>query len=393
MVAINAHTLSDFRVAHGPALQELFVQVLALLQVEGLMTFERVMQDGTNIRASAASKRFRRQPRIAAALAEARALVAALETQPEESASRQQQRARERAARDRTARLEAAWEAFAKLEAAKSRLDRVSTTDPDARLMQQPNGGRASSYNVQGSTDAAQGLIVGVAATTAGSDYHQLTPALDRLAQAGLPTPAQIVVDGGYVSNETILAMATRGPELIGPAAPADPAAAQRQKAYRRYGVQPDYEASRVVYEATTDTDRCPEGKPLTDDAKEQRGGTTSSRYKAAARDCHACPAKPACCPRTQHGRSIQRSEPLPEIAAFRAKMQTDEARAIYRTRAPVAEFPNLWIKAKFGLWQFSVRGLAKVEREALWAALTYNIQQWIRLRWRPQQPAVLASA
>jgi hypothetical protein len=28
---------------------------------------------------------------------------------------------------------------------------------------------------------------------------------------------------------------------------------------------------------------------------------------------------------------------------------------------------------------------LAKVGTEVLWAVLTYNIQQWIRLRWRPR--------
>ncbi len=65
--------------------------------------------------------------------------------------------------------------------------------------------------------------------------------------------------------------------------------------------------------------------------------------------------------------------------------MQTDEAKAIYKTRSQVAEFPNLWIKAKFGLRQFSVRGVAKVRTESQWAALTYNIQQWIRLRWKPR--------
>src|SRR6516164_1443213 len=48
-----------------------------------------------------------------------------------------------------------------------------------------------------------------------------------------------------------------------------------------------------------------------------------------------------------------------------------------------VAEFPNAWIKTKIGLRQFRLRGLAKVIMETLWACLTYNIQQWIRLRWR----------
>jgi len=63
--------------------------------------------------------------------------------------------------------------------------------------------------------------------------------------------------------------------------------------------------------------------------------------------------------------------------------MASEQAREIYRQRAQVAETPNLWIKEKFGLRQFSVRGLSKAGMEALWACLTYNIRVWIRLRWR----------
>ena len=77
------------------------------------------------------------------------------------------------------------------------------------------------------------------------------------------------------------------------------------------------------------------------------------------------------------------REEEAAAVAAFRAKMQTDEARQIYRQRGAVAEFPNAWIKAKMGLRQFHLRGLRKVKMEAVWVCLTYNLQQWIRLRWR----------
>ena len=47
---INHHTLSDFRVAHHQALNELFVQILEVLSYEGLITLERVMHDGTKIK-------------------------------------------------------------------------------------------------------------------------------------------------------------------------------------------------------------------------------------------------------------------------------------------------------------------------------------------------------
>ena len=79
----------------------------------------------------------------------------------------------------------------------------------------------------------------------------------------------------------------------------------------------------------------------------------------------------------------VVRREEAPAVAAFRAKMQTEEAKQIYRQRGGVAEFPNAWIKAKIGLRQFRLRGLIKVSIEATWACLTYNLQQWVRLRWR----------
>ena len=61
---VNHHTLSDFRVEHGEALQNLFVQVLAILQMEKLSTLERVMVDGTKVRAAVNKKTFSRAHKI-----------------------------------------------------------------------------------------------------------------------------------------------------------------------------------------------------------------------------------------------------------------------------------------------------------------------------------------
>ena len=85
------------------------------------------------------------------------------------------------------------------------------------------------------------------------------------------------------------------------------------------------------------------------------------------------------------------RSANVPVVAAFVEKMQTEAAKIIYRTRAAVAEFPNAWLKAQIGLRQFRVRGLKKVRGEVLWACLAYNLQQWVRLRWRVQPVAAPA--
>ena len=145
-----------------------------------------------------------------------------------------------------------------------------------------------------------------------------------------------------------------------------------------------EYQSSQFIYDAQTNSYLCPQGKILSYEGKEQRHLQVSYRYRAKRSDCEECPMKSQCCPGNRvTGRSVHRSEELAQVAEFRQKMQSERARAIYKTRAQVAETPNLWIKAKFGLRQFSVRGLVKVGMEALWACLTYNIRVWMRLCWR----------
>lgn len=69
-----------------------------------------------------------------------------------------------------------------------------------------------------------------------------------------------------------------------------------------------------------------------------------------------------------------------PAIETFDEKMRRPEAQALYKKRAALAEFPNAWIKDKLKLRRFATRGLAKVKCEALWAALTFNLQRMFRL-------------
>jgi transposase len=382
---VNAHTLSDFRVKHEKALKELFVQILGLLSADGLITLERVMQDGTKIRAKAAQDSFRRKERVKQALEQAQEQVAAVQALSEEETSRRISRARSRAQRERQQRLEQALEEFEKLAEQGSGKEqenrRVSTSDPQARIMKQADGGFAPSYNVQVNTDASNGVVVAVGVVQAGNDFEQLEPGVDRVEQNLGKTPDQVVTDGGFVSRDNIVAMKDRGVEFIGPCGDE---AGKGKSSYEGRGVSAQYHSSQFVYDALSDSYRCPQGKILSYEGKEQRHTQVSYRYRAQRSDCQRCPVKGQCCPGNRvTGRSVHRSEEIAEVAEFRQKMQTEQAREIYRHRAQVAETPNLWIKEKFGLRQFSVCGLSKVGMEALWACLTYNIRIWIRLRWR----------
>jgi hypothetical protein len=65
----------------------------------------------------------------------------------------------------------------------------------------------------------------------------------------------------------------------------------------------------------------------------------------------------------------------------YHAKMQTAEAKQIYRQRAPVAEFPHAWLKDKLKWTRLRCRGLFKAKAEAIWVCLTYNLQRYFKLR------------
>src|SRR6266446_5571940 len=142
---INHHTLSDFRVDHDASLRELFVQVLGVLSGEGLVSLERVMHDGTRIKAFAGADSFRRKEHLEAARKQVEAMG-----DPREERPPRKRAAQERVLRERQQRLEQALEEVQKVREAK-RADkeqaRASESDPQARIMKQSNGGYAPSYN------------------------------------------------------------------------------------------------------------------------------------------------------------------------------------------------------------------------------------------------------
>jgi len=386
---INYHTLSDFRVDHKEALDELFTQVLGLLSAEGLITLERVMHDGMKVKAFASADTFRREERIRAHLELAREQVEQMgDPRTAEEVSSRVAKARQRAVREKQQGLEKALEELEKIRVSKSGQEekekaRVSMSDPEARIMKQSDGGYAPSYNIQISTDGEEKIIVGAGASQCGSDYGELIPAVEKVEENMGRSPDQVVVDGGFISRDNILVMDEKKMDLIGPIGDGIEKSVGQ---LNRRGVEEAFWPEAFRYDEGSDTYICPAGKVLRPDGQEEQPGRINYRYRARGADCQVCAFRERCCPQSgRRGRSIRRAVDDPVVIAHREKMETEEAKQVYRQRGEVAEFPNAWIKDKIGLRQFRLRGLIKVGMEVLWACLTYNIKQWIRLCWRPQ--------
>lgn len=242
-VTPNHHTLSDFRVEHGEKLDGLLTQVLASLRKAQVLKLRRAAQDGTRVRANAGAASFRRRSTLERCLEEAQAQVVALreELESDPSASTNRERAaRERAAREREAAVARALGELPKVQAMFERNrrrasrgkatktgdgaeesesePRVSTTDPEARVMKMADGGFRPAFNVQMVTDTETHVVVAVDVTHEGSDARQMLPLLDQVARrTGGRLPEEVLVDGGHMNLQAIDAAEARGVRVYAP--------------------------------------------------------------------------------------------------------------------------------------------------------------------------------
>lgn len=385
--AISHRTLSGFRSENKAALDDLFVQVLGMLSAEGLITLERVTLDGTKIKANAGGNTFRRKERLQAHLELARGQVRILnaEGEQEESRAKRHAAARRRAARQRASRLEAAVREVERLQQEKKHdrkefVARASSTDPEAHVMRNGEGGTVPSYNLQLLTDTTHGLVVNVDATTDAIDYRQLKPALQRCQTTLGQKPRQLVADGDYTNHASVQAAADCGVDFYG----------SWQESWKPVerdacGRNGRFLASAFPYDPKRDCFTCPAGQILTRHARMNRGnGVITHVYHAGKTVCANCPLRRQCAPqeaRLAWRRSITRMEEPAATTAFKTKMATAEAQQIYAQRSQIAEFPHAWIKERCGLRQFRCRGRLKATMEATWACLSYNLARWFSLR------------
>jgi len=316
-MSVNYHSLSDFRKDHMSFLDQLLTDGVATLRYEGLISLQRVAQDGMRIRANAGAKSFRREKSLQKCLEEAEGQVQALRCQVDEDSgavSRREQAARQRAAEERRDRVQQALKERQKLlelrmqqkkeKGAKFKPEelRTSTTDPEARRMKMPDGGTRPGYNVQFATAPESGVIVGVAVTNSGSDSGQMDPMIDQVHQRHGVSPQEALVDGGFATLEDI------------------------EYVHEKHEVK--------VY------------APIKDEEKKKATGVDPYQ------------------PRKNDG---------PGVAAWRVRMGTDEGKAMYKLRAQTAEWVNAGARNR-GLYQVRVRGLQKVLAVALLHALVHNL-------------------
>ena len=333
-VGVSHKTLSDFRVAHGGLLDGLLTDSFAAMLETGMASLERVAQDGVRVRAAAGAASFRREARLVERRREAAERVAALRAELDADpavASRRQAAARERAARERVERIEAALAAVDTLKA-KASCDQVAPARSAPSRSTAPAPPRASSEakaEPRVSTTDAEARVM-------------------KMADGGF-RPAYNLQFASDTKSGMIagLSLAACGSDM-GKLAP------MVAKLAAQYGRRPGEHLADGGYAS------------LADIAALEALGTTAyvpvPKPKDAGRDRHR-----------------PRADDRPAIAAWRQRMGSTQARAIYQERAATAECANAQARNR-GLRQFPVRGLAKATTIALWFALAHNMMRILAL-------------
>jgi transposase len=226
-VAPNYHSLSDFRSNSADQFSAVLTNTVTVLLTEGLVELQRVAHDGMRVRASAGASSFRRGKRLkemhAIASEQVERLREELDHDSGASKSRKEAAAR-RAVETRAKRIERALEQLPEVEKRKKSKNgkkktqaRVSTTDPDARVMKMADGGYRPAYNVQLATDTKGTVIVAANVTNDGTDLRSMVPLAEQVEERHGTRPPEWLADGGCVSLGSIEQMDKRGSKVFAP--------------------------------------------------------------------------------------------------------------------------------------------------------------------------------
>jgi transposase len=381
---INHHTLSDFRVGHQAALEDLFAELLAMLDAAELIDMRTLLHDGTKVRAVAGKHSLHRRKKLEERVKQARKLVKKLDAAAaaeDGEMDKKRHAAQKRAAHEALDRAKAALKKLKEKQAKSSPSERdevrVSESEPEAVKMKHADGSWAPSYNVQVSTEAKSRMIVGIGVTAEPNDQHQLMPALERVEENCGALPQQIIADNGYASRQNVEETAKAGVELI---APWKEDSSREAGACKVNGIAPEFAPSQFQMEKASGTLICPQGKTLVVIAEKVHHGVGRKIYEAKATDCEGCARREECCGSRSGPRRVERVIESAAMQQYLDRMQRPEVVQLYKKRSEIAEFPHLWTKGVKKLRRFMVRGLAKAAMEATWIAIAYNVTQWTRL-------------
>jgi transposase len=365
-----------FRDRLGPVLDELHRQSLAQAVAEGLTPATRAAQDGTLVAANASRHKLVSETVLQKRerqLADACAADARGQTPPDlpgwmaqRPAGRQRQQRRLGQARARMDERQAynRGQRASKRKAAAQIV--VSLSDPEAAVGRDKEKVYRPLYNVQVVDDLDAPFILGYEVFARQNDAGLLGVMLRRVEQSVGHPLVVLLADGSYTGGADLAAAQAAGVTVYAPS-PAE------QKSPRQIPKK------EFVWLEDEQAYACPAGQRLElQSVSRQKRSTPEevelSHYRCAPEHCTRCPLGKRCTPNPARGRSISRGEHEGLITALRARMESGEAKALYRLRSQTVELVNADWKEHRRLRRFSGRGLSRARTQVGLIVLAHNL-------------------
>ena len=322
-VSVNYHTLADFRVQHEAWLDDLLTHSIAALMTEGLVDLERTAQDGVRIRASAGASSYRRKETLEECLKQAEQHVQQLKAEGEDGDGGKS-RLRQQKAQERHARE--------RLERVKHALEEVDKIEAKKEKNRET---RRKHRPARASTSDPEAHITKMADGGFRPAYN---------GQLNVDMDSRIIV-GVELSSEADVRLL-------------EPMLDQTEK---RWG--------KLMKEHYVD------------------GGFRSNDGVTASQKRGVTIFTPI--PRCYNKTSAKKPEEVlpsdsPQVAEWKQRMATEEAKEKYKGRAATIEWANALLRNR-GLYRFGVRTLKKARAVLLWFVLAHNLIQTLNLRQQRQ--------
>ena len=257
---------------------------------------------------------------------------------------------------------------------------RVSTTDPDASPMHQKKKGASKlGYQTHYVVDGGKARVILDALVTPAEVTENL-PMPEMLFRSIFRwhlSPRSVTGDATYGTRENIAAIEKAGIRAY-------TALADQERRTSLFTID------AFVYDEEKDLYTCPAGETLRRRGHDHRGSYV--RYAAKASACNECPLKSKCT-NSPKGRWVSRSLEEDYLERVRAYRATEAYRKALSKRA-------VWVEPLFGeakewhgLRRFRLRGLEKVNSEALMTAAGQNVKRLVAFGSKgPRRPAQVAA-
>jgi len=253
----------------------------------------------------------------------------------------------------------------------------VSTTDPDAGVLNRPGKPGGMHYLDHQSIDAKNGIIVD-AFVTAGN-VADCVPYLERIEyiEDTLKLDIEAVaVDSAYDTSLIHKELDERGITIYTP----EKKTSDTSKA--------EFKREDFSYDEESDTFTCPNGKLLKLQRLQRNESSVTREYKANTKDCKDCPHREKCLAPSQKCRRIQVNIFEEIVKRHHENDGSPQYKAALRARQIWSEGTFSAQKERHNLKRIFRRGIEAAQTHCLLSAIAVNLKRMVKCAKRAQSKA-----